>query len=112
MGELLLLLVIGVILWLLNLLQAWVQRQQRGTARDAEREGGPPVPPVALRPRPPQLAREVARHGLPVPAVEPRVAIRQHVPMRFGSRQDIRRGIILMTILGPCRALDPPGPAP
>jgi hypothetical protein len=78
MGELLLLLVIGVILWLLNLLQAWVQRQQR---------------------------------GLLVPAVEPRVAIRQRVPRRFGSRRDIRRGIVLMTILGLCRALDPPDPA-
>jgi hypothetical protein len=111
MGELLLLLVIGVILWLLNLLQAWVQRRQRGTARHAEREGGPPVPPVVLRPRPPQLAREMARHGLPVPAVEPRVAIRQRVPRRFGSRRDIRRGIVLMTILGPCRALEPPDPA-
>ena len=109
MAELLLLLVIGVILWLLNVvLPAWIQRQQR----DAPREVGPPVPPVALRPRPPRLVREVVRPGLPVPAVEPRVAIRQRMPMRLGSRRDIRRGMVLMTILGPCRALEPPGPAP
>jgi hypothetical protein len=108
MGELLVLLVIGVVLWLLNVvLPTWMQRQQRDTAREV----GPPVPPVALRPRPPQLAREVARHGLRPPAVEPLVAVRQRVPMRLGSRRDIRRGVILMTILGPCRALEPADPA-
>jgi hypothetical protein len=28
---------------------------------------------------------------------------------RLGSYGDIRRGLVLMAILGPCRALDPPG---
>ena len=104
MGELLVLLAIGVFLWLINVLQAWMQRQQRDAVRDA----APTVPPVVPRTHTPQPAREVARHGLPVPAVEPLVATHQRAPGRLGSLRDIRRGIVLLTILGPCRALEPP----
>lgn len=28
--------------------------------------------------------------------------------LTLGSRQEIRRGIVLMAVLGPCRAFDPP----
>ena len=28
---------------------------------------------------------------------------------RLGSPREVRRGIVLMTVLGPCRALEPPG---
>jgi hypothetical protein len=109
MGELLVLLAIGVFLWLLNVvLPVWRQRQQR----DAARGVGPPVSPDVPRPRSLQPVRAVPRPGFPVPVVEPLVATRQRVPVRPGGLRDIRRGIVLMTLLGPCRALEPPDPAP
>jgi hypothetical protein len=108
MGELLLLLILGVVLWLVNVvLPAWMKRQQRDAARDV----GPPGLPEVPRPRPLAPAREAVRPGALVPVVEPRVAIRQHALVRLGNRRDVRRAIVLMTILGPCRALDPPDPA-
>lgn len=111
MGELLVFLGIGVLLWFLSALQLWIQRQRRGTARDVARESGPPVPPVAPRPRPLQAARQAARPRRPEPVGAPPVVTRQRPPGRLGSRQDLRRGMILMTILGSCRALEPPDPA-
>jgi hypothetical protein len=30
-------------------------------------------------------------------------------PSRLGSHREVRRGIVLITVLGPCRALEPPG---
>jgi hypothetical protein len=108
MGELLLLIILGVILWLVNVvLPAWMQRQQRDAARDV----GPPGLPEGQHSRRLPPAREAVRPGFPVPVVEPRVAIRQRALVRLGSRRDVRRAIVLMTILGPCRALDPPDPA-
>jgi hypothetical protein len=47
--------------------------------------------------------------GAPAPAAVPPVAIRRQARAPVGSLRDVRRGIVLMTILGPCRALEPPG---
>jgi hypothetical protein len=106
MGELLLLVILGVVLWLVNVvLPAWMQRRQRDAAQDVGLPGLPEVP----RPRPP--VRAAVQPASPVLIVEPRVASRQRALVRLGSRQDVRRGIVLMTLLGPCRALDPPDPA-
>jgi hypothetical protein len=104
MAELLLLLILGVFMWLLNVvLPAWLRRRQRQVPQNVERPGLPAV----QRPRtlPPPAAR-----GTPLPAVASLVAIRQRAPVRLGSRRDVRRGMVLMTILGPCRALEPPEP--
>jgi hypothetical protein len=53
----------------------------------------PPQPVAAPRPAPP-----------PAPAVP--VTERRLLRMRLGSRTDLRRAIVLMTVLGPCRAHD------
>jgi hypothetical protein len=104
MAELLLLVLFGVVLWLFNVvLPAWFRRRQSDAARDVERPG----PPVVQRPRTPPPLGAAAR-GTPLPAVPPLVATPQRVPVWPGRRRDIRRGIVLMTILGPCRALESP----
>lgn len=105
MGEALFLLALGVCIWLFTVfLPAWLQRRQREAPRDVGRQG----PPVAPRARAPQPRPAVASHGTPLPAVRPLVTARQPAPVRLGSRRDIRRAIVLMTLLGPCRALEPP----
>lgn len=104
----LLLLALVLVGWLLNVfLPAWVQRRQRTAPRDV----GPPVPPVVPRARTPQPLPRVAPRSTPVPAGEPLVAPRTRAPVRLDHLRDVRRGIVLMTILGPCRALEPPDPA-
>jgi hypothetical protein len=45
----------------------------------------------------------------PLPPTMPRMA-RARVRAPLGGLQAVRRGIVLMTILGPCRALEPPDP--
>lgn len=37
-------------------------------------------------------------------------AVKQHSPLFALNAKEARRGIVLMTILGPCRAFDPPNP--
>lgn len=64
-----------------------------------------PPPPVA---RPP-VPREGPR-GMPLPTVGPPVATRRRARPHVGNLREVRRGIVLMTILGPCRALELPGP--
>lgn len=59
-----------------------------------------PMPVDALAPAPDAEA----------PADAPRKAHRSAAARRlFRTRQDLRRGVVIMTVLGPCRALDPPG---
>jgi len=112
MGELLVLLVIGVFLWLINVvLPIWAQRQQRDAARDAASAGVPPVPPGVLRPQPPRPARQAGPRRQLVPAA-PLAVVRQRAPLPLGNRRDMRRAIVLITVLGPCRAFGPPDPAP
>ncbi len=64
----------------------------------------------------PQLLREprISRkqfHEIQAPPVStslPRTRRISATKLTLGSRQEIRRGIVLMTVLGPCRAFDPP----
>ncbi len=44
----------------------------------------------------------------PLPVVVPLVDRHPQTFSRLGSSQEVRRGMVLMTILGPCRALEPP----
>jgi hypothetical protein len=94
------------VLFLTFFLQGWLQRRQR----EAAREVGPIEPPVLPRRHTLPPPRVMARRGTPIPAVAPRRAAHQRAPSRLGSLQDVRRGIVLMSILGPCRALEPPEP--
>jgi len=55
------------------------------------------------------VLREDSR-DMPVPTVVPPVATRRRASSPLGSLQEVRRGIVLMTLLGPCRALESPRP--
>ena len=107
MAELLLLLILGGFMWLLNVfLPDWLKRRQSEAARDDR----PTVPPVVLHTPRLHTPPAVAPRSTPVPAVGPLVATRQRAPVQLGSRWEIRRGMVLMTILGPCRTLEPSEP--
>jgi len=108
--EQILLLIAFILLPLLNLL---FQRIRRGV--EGETAAEEPVARVPHRPRatppPPAPSRAAGDRGrrlespaLAVPARRRRFNKRS----LFGTPRDLRRGIILMTLLGPCRALDPP----
>jgi len=63
------------------------------------------VPTYRIEPQPaPQPASAPAPAPAP-PSVRPR---RHAVHGLFASQQDLRRAVIAMTVLGPCRALEPP----
>jgi hypothetical protein len=84
---------------------------------EAPRDLGPAAPsiPVRLRTQPPTTtgarpgprgrARGIVASGMVVTSV----AAGSRPPSRLGSRREVRRGIVLMTVLGPCRALEVPG---
>lgn len=64
-----------------------------------------PVPPIVVPP-----ATNQARHRSPAPASAMTPAIRgtsAGLGVNLASRQGLRQAIVAMTILGPCRALDP-----
>ena len=69
-----------------------------------------PAPRTIAKPPPEVIASPRAR----VPAAPARTAIppRLRPPLRnrafFSSRRDLRRAILLMAVLGPCRAVDAP----
>jgi hypothetical protein len=70
-------------------------------ARSAPAPGPSPQAPL---PAPVLHARDTPRGGELESVAETRV-----IPGRLGSHRDVRRGLVLMAILGPCRALEPPG---
>ena len=47
-------------------------------------------------------------HGSPARAVTPTASNRRNKRSFLGTTRDARRGIVIMTLLGPCRAFDPP----
>jgi hypothetical protein len=80
----------------------------------------PPEPkpsPAALRiprvspPGQPRSSRHDVLPGATLKAAEP-AATRQPARAWVGDLQDVRRGMILMAILGPCRGLERPGQPP
>jgi len=103
----LLLFAFGLFVWLLIVsLTAWRKRRRRA----APRQDGPHVPPVLPRARPLPPPRVTAPRGASVPAGG-RVTPSSSARRRTGSRlREVRRGIVLMTILGPCRSLERPEP--
>jgi len=106
-----LILVMVALVMLINL-STRVLRKRR--ERDAPRRiapDAPQIPPRGPRPPPPVVEPRRARegpHGAPLPRAVPPSAARRRARSLVGSRREVRRGIILMTILGPCRALEPP----
>lgn len=66
--------------------------------------------PATPAPPPTPRASRSRVHGPQAPTISTAISM-SHVTKRslLGTSRDIRRGIILMTILGPCRTFDPPG---
>jgi hypothetical protein len=76
----------------------------------ARQEPGPRVlvrpPPAALPARPGEAQRR--KRAAPLRAPEPTSMRRGPDRWRIASHSEARRAIVLMTLLGPCRALEPP----
>jgi hypothetical protein len=122
--EHILLLLVFVLVPLFNLLVRWLQRrarEQQRRPRPAEPPMAEPVaregwPPAAMPPRvrviAPALSQEAprkeSRRKTP-PAPQPRPVHRRAAPL--GGRAAVRRAIVAMAILGPCRGLEEPPPS-
>jgi hypothetical protein len=103
-GEQLLFIVLFVLIPLFNVLAKLLRKRRPAPPVPEERVTALP-PPRVLHPvpAPSPLPARVTRAG---PAEVQAVERRRRVPYRLRST-DVRRGIVLMTILGPCRALEP-----
>jgi hypothetical protein len=115
--EQLIFLAIFVMLPLAQVLFRWVQRRLREAGRPADGGAGGGAEPVV--PARPGTTRELPRAAAaPVrPPVSPAAlpAAAPAAPARrgrfrgpLGGRRDLRRAIVLMTILGECRGAAPP----
>jgi hypothetical protein len=112
--EQLLLLAIFLLVPLLNLTARWLRRRLARHAppsREAEavaEQAGAPPPPRSRRGTagpgpPPEQPRRRPPPAPPAPGPRRR-------PGALGGPRGLRRAIVMMTILGPCRALEPPVP--
>ena len=109
--EQIVLLIVFILLPLLNFVIQRIQRRRKRQTpekepvaqirRQAQATPAPPPTPRASRSR---------VHGPQAPTISTPISV-SHVTERslLGTSRDVRRGMILMTILGPCRAFDPPG---
>jgi hypothetical protein len=71
----------------------------------------PPDTAWGRRPEAEALPEEVAAARRAAPARRPaaaRTEQRRQTRVLFRTRDDVRRAIVAMTVLGPCRALEPP----
>jgi hypothetical protein len=112
----LLLLAVFLLVPLLNFLLTLWRRRRRDRTRVGQLEPvAQETPAQETRPRSIQAARAGVSGDRPrrqtprVPAEVLPGASRLKVSARLGPR-DARRGVVLMAILGPCRALEPPPP--
>ena len=118
--EQILLLLAFVLVPLFNLLVRWLRRraQEQHPPQPAEppiaapvsREGWPAAMPPrvqAIAPAPDEAPRRETRRETP-PAPQPRPGRRRAAPL--GGRPAVRRAIVAMVILGPCRGLEEPPP--
>jgi hypothetical protein len=53
-------------------------------------------------------AQEFGRRSETVPAIRPRRQRRFSRQALFATRQDVQKAVVIATVLGPCRALEPP----
>ena len=106
-------LVVLVVVLLINLLARVLRRRVKGDAPRGLEPDTPQIPPRGPRRPPPVVQPRRARegpHDIPVPRAVPPSAVRRRARPSVGNLRAVRRGIVLMTILGPCRALEPPAP--
>lgn len=112
--QLLFLLLIAFVLLLNFVTRALRRRVVRAAPRSSESKvseipRGAQRPPPATTPRRSSEAPRAPRTApLPVAVRPARPQPRARAPL--GGLRAVRRGVVLMTILGPCRALEPPGP--
>jgi hypothetical protein len=113
--EQLILLLVFILVPLLNLLVRWLRRRAREQQRPmpAEPRAAEPVEreewsPAPIPPRARLIERGLPREGLRTApqAPSPQPVMRRAGPL--GGRAAVRRAVIAMTILGPCRALEEP----
>ena len=97
---------------LLSFFARWLKRELDGSA-DRETESKvfglfqeSPESFVYVEKRPQAMERKISEVPSTAPARSRRT--RKKVTIYPGNLQEMRRGIILMTALGPCRALKPP----
>ena len=96
-----------------NVILPWLRKRREGDEGHASSQRDEIEPEVlAPTPMPSPLLDPLLTLRREEPTRPPRLgamalpAIRPPVRWQFGNLQDVRRGIVLMTILGPCRALD------
>jgi hypothetical protein len=102
-------LILFILLPLLNLIIRRItthpeRRLSEDESRGQVRRRGEPSP----RSRPLPRASRALEHEIRPPTVTTVSRKRFSKRAIFQTRRDARRGIILMTVLGPCRAFDPP----
>lgn len=119
--EQLILLAIFLLVGLLNVVIRWLR--QRADASSPETGSSPPptlgLPPAArtVVPPPAQPTAPAVRAARPPVSRPPQPRRRPAAGGRLHGRADLRRAIVAMTVLGPCRALEDegnvrtPGPA-
>lgn len=85
-------------------------RMRKGTVEETQGDGAEAASvPVAMKkrvpirePRRPSEAPRIVR-----PATGTRLALRRWQPQVAATARDMRGGIVLMAVLGPCRGLEP-----
>jgi hypothetical protein len=96
-----------VLPWLRRRAERWRRERRARSAMAPEAIG---AVPVGVSPLPTVVRPVVARPASPRPPaaarVRPAAGRRRRGPL--GSLSDVRRGVVMMTLLGPCRALEPP----
>jgi hypothetical protein len=103
----------AILPWLRRRLEAGMPEEIEPEVPEATRRAtvAPPRPAPAPGRSP---VSEMPREGpmrAPLPAVAPPAAKRPQARWPVGSLRDARRGIVLMTLLGPCRGVEPYDPA-
>jgi hypothetical protein len=89
--------------WLRRHLEARMPQESEPEAPEATRRANVPPPRPTL---PPSRPREGPMRA-PLPAAAPPAGTRREARWPVTSLRDARRGIVLMTLLGPCRGLEP-----
>lgn len=110
--EQILLLVAFVVLPLLNVLFQRVKRHFETKPDEGEFRPGitQEAQVISQQLWDPPLPRRDRLHEIQAPEVSTSLPRKNlAIKLTLGSRQEIRRGIVLTAVLGPCRAFDPPG---
>jgi hypothetical protein len=110
--QLLFLVVLFFVLAVSSMLVKVLKRQQRMASPEGEPKAPIVLPKAPLQPSLPVVSPSTLYMGprlVPLSETPPGVT-RRRARTRVGSLRDVRRGIVLMTILGPCRALESPRP--